>query len=196
MAQPIHRPAGWREILEAPGDLKAEVLGGELILQPRPRLEHGIAQSNLSGLVTPPFSFGEGGPGGWWIAIEPDLCFDAEHIVSPDLVGWRRERVPWPPSERPVTTVPDWICEILSPASRRRDRFEKAELYLRGGVPFYWLLDLDARGLEAFEAVDGRWLRLGAWTAEHRAAVPPFEAIEIEIGRLFPPEPPAPAPQL
>ncbi len=177
--------AGWHEILTAPEELKAEVLGGELILQPRPRPRHGRGQMALSASLGRPFDFGEGGPGGWWLVVEPDVAFGPHDIVSPDLVGWRRERLPELPQEGPVVVVPDWICEVISPSSIQRDRVLKADLYLRSGVPHYWLLDLPARLLEAYEARQGGWFRLGAWTPEDRAAVPPFEAIELELGRFF-----------
>ena len=37
----------------------------------------------------PPFQFGRGGPGGWWIYFEPELHFD-RNVLVPDLAGWRR----------------------------------------------------------------------------------------------------------
>ncbi|HEX4953136.1 MAG TPA: Uma2 family endonuclease [Thermoanaerobaculia bacterium] len=119
------------------------------------------------------------------MVVEPDLAFGSHDIVSPDLVGWRRERFPELPQEGPVTVVPDWICEVISPSSIQRDRVLKADLYLHPGVRHYWLLDLPARLLEAFEARQGGWFRLGAWTPDDRAAIPPFEAVEIDLGRFF-----------
>jgi Uma2 family endonuclease len=45
--------------------------------------------------------------------------------------------------------VPDWICEVTSPSKTRRDRVDKARLYLDAGVPFYRLVDPETRVLEA-----------------------------------------------
>ncbi len=134
-----------------------------------------------------PFDLGEGGPGGWWILMEPDVDLGPLDIVSPDLAGWRRERIPDFPPEQPIAVTPDWVCEVLSPKTARRDRTMKFDLYLRSGVPAYWLVDLELRTLEAFEAQNGRWVRLGAWTDGDKARIAPFEAIEIDIGTLFPP---------
>ncbi len=189
MAEPMRRPAGWEDILAASEDLKAEVVDGELHTLPRPRFVHGLAQSSLSSLLGPPFAFGRGGPGGWWLVTEPDVAFGPHDIVGPDLVGWRKARMPVPPTERPITLDPDWICEVLSPSTARRDRLVKADLYLRAGVPHYWLIDPEARLLEAYESQAGRWVRLGGWESGP-AAIPPFEAVEIDVTHLFPPEPP------
>jgi hypothetical protein len=34
-----------------------------------------------------------GGPGAWWILDEPELHL-GEHVLVPDLAGWRRECMP------------------------------------------------------------------------------------------------------
>lgn len=195
MAEPLRRPAGWQDILAAPESLKAEVIHGELSLMPRPRPPHGRSQAVLSSWLSAPFDLGEGGPGGWWIVIEPDIAFGPHDIVSPDLAGWRRSRLPELPQERPIELGPDWVCEVLSPSSARRDRLTKADLYLASGVPFYWLIDTDLRSLEALAAESGRWVRLGAWTDGQRAAIPPFEAVEIDVGSLFLPLPESAPPE-
>ena len=193
MADPLPRPAGWAEILAAPEGLEAEVIGGELWTHPRPRPEHGLAQFVIGGVLSDPFGFGRGGPGGWWLINEVDVFFGPHDIVSPDVAGWRRERVPEFPRERPIAIRTDWVCEVLSPSTARRDRLQKATLYLDHGVPWYWLVDTDNRLLEAFEASDGHWLRHGAWSDADVARVPPFDAIELAVGDLFPPLPEAAA---
>lgn len=53
---------------------------------------------------------------------------------------------------------------------------------IRFGVPHYWIVDPDDRGLEAFEARDGAWVRLGAWIDGDTPPVPPFDAIELDVG--------------
>ena len=65
------------------------------------------------------------------------------------------------------------------------DRVKKARIYARAGVPQYWLVDSDARTLEAFELQEGRWLQLGVWSADERARIAPFDAIEIVLADLF-----------
>jgi len=187
MAETAARPRGWHDILGAPEGLRAEVVGGDLFTSPRPHPRHGVAQAVLAVEIAGPFQVGRGGPGGWWILIEPDVAFGPHDIVSPDLVGWRRERVPEFPDEQPVSIRPDWVCEVLSPRTARRDRTAKSDLYLGGGVPHFWLVDPEERTLEAFELDEGGWLRLGAWGEGDRACVRPFDAVEIDVGALFPP---------
>jgi Uma2 family endonuclease len=187
-AEAAKRPATWEDLLATPDDgLKYEVLAGSLEALPSPLPGHRLAQGVLVSELHAPFFRGRGGPGGWWILIEPDVYLGESDIVSPDLVGWRRERVTAFPATRPITAVPDWICEVLSPSNERRDRIHKADLYLAAGVPFYWIIDVGARTLEAYRSQQGAWLRLGAWTDGDKPRIAPFEAIELEVGSLFPP---------
>lgn len=65
----------------------------------------------------------------------------------------------------------------------------KRRLYARAGVAHYWMVDPEARMLEALKlGEDGRWIELGAWDEGARARVEPFEGVELEVGRLFLPD--------
>jgi len=176
------------EDLAALGDVRAELIDGAIVHLPPPLPEHGLAQRALGRFVGGPFhdDDGRGGPGGWWILPEVEIELSRE-IVRPDMAGWRRARMPSPWGLRPIRVAPDWIAEVLSPSNERHDRMFKADLYARGGVAFYWMIDPAERLLEAFEAREGQWLRIGGWGAGSAARIPPFEAIELELDRLFPP---------
>jgi Uma2 family endonuclease len=193
MAEAARRPATWEDLVRLPEDTKAEILAGEMLFSPRPRPGHSRTQTTLGTSIGGPFDMGPSGPGGWWILTEPEIAFGPHDILAPDLAGWRRERVPVFFRERPIAVAPDWVCEILSPSTARLDRVRKPEVYLRAGVSFFWLVDVDNRTLEAFEAREGRWLRIGGWSDGDTPRVPPFEAIELDVTRVLPPSPPSAA---
>lgn len=136
---------------------------------------------------------GHGGPGGWWIFVEVDVELGPHDIVRPDLAGWRRERLVDPGGQRPIRVVPDWICEVLSPSTAAHDRVVKQRLYALHGVRHYWLVDTEARTLEALELDNGRWILAGSYAEDALVRVPPFDQVELAIGRLFLPPPPSPA---
>ena len=108
--------------------------------------------------------------------------------MRPDLSGWRRERLPQPGRVRPIEVVPDWVCEVLSPSTAARDRITKRRLYAQAGVPYYWLIDPELRALEALALRDGVWVEVGVYEETTTARIAPFDAIELEIGRLFLPK--------
>ncbi len=190
---PRTKLATYADLLALPTDERAEVLYGVLHTLPGALPRHTRVQRCLSRYIGGPFDDddGAGGPGGWWILVETDVRFGPHMITRPDVVGWRRSRLESPWDTRPIDVVPDWICEVTSPSNGRRDRVEKSRIYLAGGVPHYWLIDPEERTLEAYSAHDGYWLQTGVYEETSLARVAPFEAIELPVGRLFPPRPPA-----
>ncbi len=85
-----------------------------------------------------------------------------------------------------VTLAPDWVCEVLSPSTRRLDLRGKRPIYAREGVPHLWFLDSGARTLEAFEPHDGRWLLIATVHDDDLVSVRPFEAVELDLDALWP----------
>jgi Uma2 family endonuclease len=197
MATPAPTLATYADLLALPEDSRAEVIAGEVVASPSPLPRHSHVQGSARSFIGVPFQDddGRGGPGGWWIFVEVDVALGPHDIVRPDLAGWRKPRLPRPGAVRPIEVVPDWVCEILSPSTAARDRVHKRALYARAGVPHYWLIDPDARVLEALTLREGVWFEAGVLDDTAIARIPPFEAIELEVGRLFLPreadEPPS-----
>lgn len=81
--------------------------------------------------------------------------------------------------------APDWVCEVLSPATARTDRVLKLPRYATAGVAHCWLTGPDARTLEAYENENGRWLLLGVWGGDDAPRIPPFDAIELPLSSLW-----------
>jgi Uma2 family endonuclease len=82
--------------------------------------------------------------------------------------------------------VPDWVCEVLSPSTRRLDLTEKRDRYAAAGVRHLWLVDPDARTLEAFEAREGQWLLIAALKDDEEVRVAPFDAVPFSLSALWP----------
>jgi Uma2 family endonuclease len=186
MADPARRRATYDDVLAAPPHHVAQVIDGELDLQPRPAGPHALAASTLGMDLGTPFQRGRGGPGGWWIVHEPELHLGPEpDIVVPDLAGWRVERLPEYPDTPFVVLPPDWACEVLSDSTRRIDRVGKMRVYARERVPHVWHVDPRAHTLEVFR-LDGDTYRLvAAHAGDEHARLEPFDAIELELDALW-----------
>src|SRR6188768_4165927 len=127
MASPAPRRATYEDLLALPRSVVGEIIAGELHTQPRPGGPHAAAASILGMVLGNPFHRGSGGPGGWVILDEPELHLDADVLV-PDLAGWRRERMPALPQKAWFELAPDWLCEVLSPGTRRLDLTDKRDI--------------------------------------------------------------------
>ncbi len=185
MPNTAERTASYDDLLGVPDNQLAEILNGRLVTHPRPAPLHTTVASNLGADLVNPFGRGRGGPGGWWILDEPELHLGPD-ILVPDLAGWRRERMPQLPQTAWFELAPDWVCEILSPATGRDDRVVKMPLYAREYVEHIWLIDPDQKTLEAYALQDGHWLLLGAYKDDERVSLPPFEVLTLELSALWP----------
>ena len=186
--------ATYEDLERVPEGVRAEVIEGVLVTPPAPLPRHSRVQTSLAHHLGGPFDQDDGGPGGWWILLEVDVRFTPHLIVRPDVAGWRRERLPSPWNVRPIDVVPDCVCEVVSPSDPAADRVRKRHIYAAQRVPFYWIVDPEARTLEALrlDPTSGLWTEVGAYTDDARVRIEPFEAVELEVGRLFPPNEPRP----
>ncbi|WP_257460630.1 Uma2 family endonuclease [Archangium lipolyticum] len=174
----------------APAEMVAEILDGELHLSPRPARPHTNAASRLGALLSMPFLFGKGGPGGWVLLDEPELHLGPRpDKLVPDLAGWRRERLPdaigGDDAPAHYDLAPDWVCEVLSERTRRIDKVQKMHIYAREGIRHVWHVDPLARTLEIFRLEGHHWLLVDSFAGEKPVRAEPFEAVELELALVW-----------
>jgi Uma2 family endonuclease len=179
------KPATMADIEALPDNVIGEVIDGVLYTTPRPRPVHADVQGALIGDLRSPFQRGRGGPGGWWILIEPGIDMPGSPEVVPDLAGWRKERLPALPRDRAITVAPDWVCEIQSPSTRAYDQRIKRPFYARIGVAYLWFLDLEARTLIVSKLLDGRWLEVAVFGDRDVVRAEPFDAIDLSLAEWW-----------
>lgn len=186
MSQTARRQTLYDTIAALPEGVTGEIIRGQLHTQPRPAGPHALAGSNLGIDLGSRYSRGQGGPGGWWIIDESELHFvrDAEVLV-PDLAGWRRQRMPGLPEDQRFEIVPDWICEILSPATASKDREVKMPVYAGYGVSYAWIVDPGEQAVEAYELRAGEWSMLARYAAGDTVCAAPFEEAEFVVRDLW-----------
>ena len=85
------------------------------------------------------------------VLTEIDWIVSRDTVVRPDLVV-----VCGGVPERHVESPPAVVVEVLSTATRDRDRSIKKDLYLREGVAWYVMIDPDDGTTDLFERVGSR----------------------------------------
>ena len=181
---PFDRPASYDDLAALPDIVVAEILDGELYSSPRPAPRHTVAWSRIGSGLVGPFDRGVGGPGGWWILLEPELHLGRD-VVVPDWAGWRRSRMPRVPETAYFPLAPDWVCEILSPSTATIDRAKKLQIYAREHVAHAWLVDPTARTLEVLRLEHGRWTILGTHAGAEIVRAEPFADVELDLASLW-----------
>jgi len=183
-ATPISR-ASYDDVLGASDDVVAEIINGTLYTHPRPSRRHVTTAIALAVELGGPFQKGAGGPGGWLFADEPELHLGADVLV-PDVAGWRYERLAGHPETSYFSVAPDWVCEILSASTEKRDRTIKMQAYADAGVAYLWLIDPRYQILEAFALVQRGWTKTGSWNSEDEVRAAPFDAVPFSLANLWP----------
>ena len=184
MNEPAPRQAIYADLVALPDNVVGEILGGELYVQPRPAPRHAASASELGGVVIGEFSFRSGGSGGWRLLFEPELHLGGDVIV-PDIAGWRLPKLETLPDTAHIELAPDWVCEVLSPSTARKDRIVKQAIYAREGVSHLWFVDPLARTVEVFALRAGSWSLAAAVADDAHVALPPFESLEFSLTRLW-----------
>jgi Uma2 family endonuclease len=104
-------------------------------------------------------------------SVQPDVMF-----ISNERRGIIGDR---------VTGAADLVAEVISPESRRRDRFDKRDLYEQHGVKEYWLIDPEAQTVEVLFLDRGEYQLAGRWRPGEQAASKLLEGFVVPVARLF-----------
>lgn len=169
-------------------DSRWEVIHGELIEKAMPSIEHSSSQAHTMTPLVHRFGRRTGGkwPGGWHLLPELHVVYETHEVFCHDLCGYRRDLHPnLPKKVWPFPVRPDWVCELLSPGHKKRDRVDKWSVLFKVGVLHYWIVDPEEKLLEVF-----RWTTTGyelALTATSGDVIraEPFDAVELRAAVLF-----------
>jgi Uma2 family endonuclease len=140
--------------------LRYEILNGGLQMSPAPTSDHQDSSRELEFLL---WQYVKAKNLGRIFDAPFDVRLDDENVVQPDILFVSQARIGII-EQQGILGSPDMVVEILSPASIKRDRYEKKALYEKFGVKEYWLVDTASKSIEVFSLVSGRY-ELTSFTA-------------------------------
>jgi len=169
------------EALPADGR-RYELHEGELSVTPAPSPAHQRVLRKLLMIVNPyveAHGLGE-------VFVAPiDCILDDTTVIQPDVVYLESVRLP-AISTRGIEGPPTLVIEILSPSTAQLDRGAKFQLYARHGVPHYWIVDLEARSIEAYTLTEGAYQLTARVSGPGPVSLPPFPDLELVPASLWP----------
>jgi Uma2 family endonuclease len=178
---PVYWTADMARRLPEDGN-RYEVVYGELLVTPAPRLWHQVLVLRLASALQDYLARYPGS--GVAFASPADISWGPDVLLQPDVFVVPLEQartLEW-------TGIRDLllVAEVLSPSTPRHDRFTKRRRYQEARVPLYWIVDGDARQVEvwtpgdAFPRIERDRL---VWQAEGAAA--PFTLPLQELFRAI-----------
>lgn len=126
------------DIYSLPEGRRAELIDGQIYYMAPPNRMH---QKISGGLYAAIYSYIKQKNGACEVYSAPFAVFlkeDDKNYVEPDIsVICDTSKL----TEKGCAGAPDWVIEIVSPASIRMDYITKAYHYLNAGVREYWIVD-------------------------------------------------------
>ena len=127
----------------------AQLIQGSIVMEPSPFRSHQRVIQRIYQLIQ---NHLDRNPCGEAYLAPFDVHFGGTDVLCPDLSFFSNERCALL-SERGAEGAPDLVIEVLSPATARRDRKVKREIYTRHGVRELWLVHPDLETIEVFDLV-------------------------------------------
>ena len=184
MDHPVPMLANEADLRAVPDDRVAHLVDGVIYSHARPRIAHSELTGALHRWLANAFSDTRlGGPGGWLFLIGPELVLGRD-ILVPDIVAWRRERLPRAPAATQISLAPDWVCEVLSKGTEAFDRGPKRRSYARAQIPHLWYVQPESKLIEVFRKQGDFYASIADGLFTERIALEPFEASPLELGEL------------
>lgn len=102
--------------------------------------------------------------------VQPDICVicDAAKIDEFGCVG-----------------PPDWIIEITSPSTHKKDFNEKFDLYESAGVREYWIIVPKSVEIYVYALVDGRLEQVEVYEQNSKATSTLFPQLTVDTNEIF-----------
>lgn len=158
-----------------------ELYDGELWEMPAPTFNHQRCAGRCFRLFA---DYGDR-TGGEAVISPLDIIFSEHDVVQPDVVFYsaaRRNLLELNPRPR---HGPDIAVEVLSPSTERNDRERKLQMFIRYGVPEYWLLDPRERTVEVRSLRDGDYALVVTAGCGETFTSPRLLDLTCEVSRLF-----------
>jgi Uma2 family endonuclease len=189
MAPTAHsdRRLTYDDFLRFPDDgLRHEIVDGVHYVTPSPSLRH---QDLVGRLHLALGNHLAAHPGIGRVFLSPlDVIFTLHDIVEPDLLFVANDQLEIM-TEKNIQGAPAIVVEIVSKGTRSRDERIKRELFERGGVQEYWIVD-PASSLVTVHRREGKTLDAQtALTAAHHDVLttPLITWFALSVSELFKP---------
>lgn len=161
---------------------KGEFINGETIMHSPSRNIHSVTVGLIFHCIQ--FALQTGRIEGH-VVFEKAMCAFTRNDYEPDVAWFGPEKAKLIGPDTTIYPVPDFIAEVLSPATRKRDRGVKFDDYAAHGVAEYWIVDADERTVEQYVLESSGEYKLAEKLAHSDIHPRSFPSLGIPLDALF-----------
>jgi len=158
-----------------------QLIEGELHMAPAPNRFHQTVSRNIEGIL---LLYLKTHP----IGILYDAPFDVQltdlNVFQPDILFLKNEHRSLL-TKQGLRGAPDFVVEILSPATSELDLGVKREIYARTGVEELWIIEPDAKRIAVYRLQENRETPVLTHSDTSRFTSRLFPGLEFDAAEIF-----------
>ncbi len=162
-------------------DVKAEFIGGEIILNSPVKRKHYLVVKWLSKLMDTYASVKKIGE----VATEKVLIHLTRNDFEPDIVFFDNHKAAQFHNNTMLHPAPGLVVEVLSDSTKLRDRGIKFEDYAYHQIAEYWIIDADTEMIEQYFLNDKSQYELFLKTNSGKIISKVIGGFEIDVKAIF-----------
>ena len=162
-------------------DKRYELIEGELYMVPAPGFYHQTISMNIS---HPLKEFVKENNLGTVLYAPFDVVLSETDVVQPDIIFVSKGRMVLM-TEKNLRGAPDLAIEILSSATKERDKLVKKRLYMKYGVKEFWIVDPDKRAVEVMVLKETGFETFGIYFMEDKLISPLLKGFGLDLNEVF-----------
>ena len=136
------------DIEKLPEGVRAELIDGQIFYFAAPKLIHQRLSGKLYRKIADYIEKNSGNCEAFFAPVGVRLVEDAKNHLEPDvIVVCDRDKI----IDRCLYGAPDFVVEVLSPSSTKRDTAIKLRKYKEAGVKEYWMVDPDKKKVIVYD---------------------------------------------
>ena len=164
-------------------DKKAEFINGEIIMHSPVKKKHWSASGNLAFLLELYARINDLGR----IAVEKALIALTRNDYEPDICFFSKEKASLFTDDQMIFPAPDFVVEILSKSTAKKDKGIKHQDYAAHGIREYWIIDPNHKSIDQYILIGDETEYLPAKTFSYGEDIKSFviEGFEVPVSSVF-----------
>ncbi len=127
-------------------DMKVEFINGEIVEHSPASDGHNFSRHQLAKITSTFVDVNDLGD----VRDEKAMISLTRNDYEPDIVFWKKAKAAKFSKKQTHYPAPDWVVEILSDSTAKRDRGVKFEDYAAHGVQEYWIVNAEKKIIEQY----------------------------------------------
>ncbi len=171
----------YKDYEKLPEGAPYQLIGGELVMTPSPVPYHQILIGRIFLTLS---EYTKENNAGSVILSPIDVYFSETDTYQPDIIFIGRDRLDII-GKKKIEGAPDFIIEILSPATAYYDLRAKKDVYEQSGVKEYWIVDPMQKSIEAFVNKKGKFELAGSARSEGAVRSHILKGLAVSLKEIF-----------